>query len=65
MIDSSKDEKKNKLLKENEELHSTKKVNKHSENLFERKKQKRFDDIFKTLDSDNDGVINSSAIDID
>jgi len=65
MIDSSKDNLKNKLIKENEELHSTKKVNKHSENLFERKKLKRFEDIFKILDSDNDGVINSNAIDID
>jgi len=46
-------------------MHSTKKVNKHSEDLFEKKKAKKFEEIFKALDSDGDGVINSSEIDID
>lgn len=47
------------------EMHSEKKVNKKSEVLFEKKKVRKFEEIFDTLDSDKDGVINASEIDID
>lgn len=65
MIENNKLETQKLKQKEAQDMISAKKVNRRSENLFDRKKQKKFEEIFKLLDSDADGIIDSQNIDID
>lgn len=44
---------------------SAKKTNKSSEGMFEAKKNKKFNDIFKALDKNGNGLISADEIDID
>eukprot|EP00341_Mesodinium_pulex_P004700 CAMPEP_0116911572 /NCGR_PEP_ID=MMETSP0467-20121206/15564_1 /TAXON_ID=283647 /ORGANISM="Mesodinium pulex, Strain SPMC105" /LENGTH=93 /DNA_ID=CAMNT_0004587373 /DNA_START=1660 /DNA_END=1941 /DNA_ORIENTATION=- len=54
-----------KTLNESNQQQSTRNVNKHSDTLFEKKKQKKFEEIFEVLDGDADGRINAENIDIE